>query len=409
MKIVVAKPDFGVTGGFERVLDRVRDHLRAGGHQVVDRSVRVAELGRAPYGLAVPDHVWDRIPEYFRYLAMVEAFGRLPVDDADVVLSTQPPSFAVEHPGVVALFYHHLRIAYDLSDVYVRAGFEDPALHAFAAERVRAVDAPSLDRVATFLAGSREVMDRLATYNGRTEGVRLFLAGADVEPTTDVDPPGRGPALCVSRSEFPKRTELFVVAAHHLPDHPFVLVGDGGRLPFARALDARLGGGTDPASLDDTDIWCNRGLAEPGRPDPAGRTTSTRTTSTRTTSTRTTFAGRLDDRDLDRAYRTAGCVVAPAYREDYGLTVLEAHARGRPVIVCRDGGGLVDLVEDGITGLVVEPTGQAVADAVRRLRDDPGLAAALGDAGRDALARYRWSDALALVDEVVESAAARSR
>ena len=394
MRIVVAKPDFGVTGGFERVLDRVRDHLRAGGHHVVDRSVRVAELGRTPYGLEVPDHVWDRIPEYFRYLAMVEAFGRLPVDDADVVLSTQPPSFAVEHPAVVALFYHHLRIAYDLSDVYVRAGFEDPALHAFAAERIRAVDAPSLDRVAAFLAGSREVMDRLATYNGRTDGVRLFLAGADVEPTTDVEPPGRGPALCVSRSEFPKRTELFVVAAHHLPDHPFVLVGDGGRLPFARALDARLRSGLDPASLDDTDIWCNRGLPEPGRTDG---------------SSRTTFAGRLDDRDLDRAYRTAGCVVAPAFREDYGLTVLEAHARGRPVIVCRDGGGLVDLVEDGVTGLVVEPTGPAVADAVRRLRDDPGLAAAMGDAGRDALARYRWSDALALVDEVVESAAARSR
>jgi glycosyltransferase involved in cell wall biosynthesis len=399
MRIVVTKPDFGVTGGFERVLDRVRDHLRAGGHDVVDRPVRVAGLGRTPYGLAVPDHVWDRIPEYFRYLAMVEAFGRLPVDDADVVLSTQPPSFAVEHPAVVALFYHHLRIAYDLSDVYVRAGFEDPALHAFAAERIRAVDAPALDRVAAFLAGSREVMDRLATYNGRTDGVRLFLAGADVEPTTDVEPPGRGPALCVSRSEFPKRTELFVVAAHHIPDHPFVLVGDGGRIPFARSLDARLRNGLDPASLDDAEIWCNRGLAEPGRPDPSARTASPRTD----------FAGRLDDRELDRAYRTAGCVVAPAYREDYGLTVLEAHARGRPVIVCRDGGGLVDLVEDGVTGLVVEPTGSAIADAVRRFRDDPGLAAAMGEAGRDALARYRWSDALALVDEVVESAAARSR
>jgi hypothetical protein len=37
------------------------------------------------------------------------------------------------------------------------------------------------------------------------------------------------------------------------------------------------------------------------------------------------------------------------------------------------------------------------------------MATAMGDAGRDALAHYRWSDALALVDEVVESAATRSR
>lgn len=83
------------------------------------------------------------------------------------------------------------------------------------------------------------------------------------------------------------------------------------------------------------------------------------------------MTGRVDDRRLDQLYRRAGCVVAPAYREDYGLTVLEAHARARPVIVCRDGGGLVDLVDDGVTGLVVEPTGRAIADAIAELRDDP--------------------------------------
>jgi glycosyltransferase involved in cell wall biosynthesis len=387
VKIVVAKPDFGVTGGFERVLGRVRDHLTAAGHRVEVRSVRVADLGRAPFGLQVPDHVWDRCPEYFRYLSMVEAFGRLDVGDADVVLSTQPPSFAVDHPRVVALFYHHLRIYYDLAEVYVAAGFEDAALHAFATERVRRVDAPLLERVSTFLAGSPEVARRLAAYNGRTEGVRLFLAGADVEPVDDVAPPGLGPALCVSRSEFPKRTELFTVASHHLRDHPFVLVGDGGRLPFVRALHARLSRpGADPDALADADVWLHRGLAEP-MPGTGGD--------------HLTIAGRLDDAHLERAYREAGCVVAPAYREDYGLTVLEAHARGRPVIVCRDGGGLVDLVEDGVTGLVVEPTGRAVAEAVARLRDDPALAAELGRAGREAVRAQRWDGALEALDEAV--------
>jgi len=77
---------------------------------------------------------------------------------------------------------------------------------------------------------------------------------------------------------------------------------------------------------------------------------------------------------LRRAMASAVCVVAPAYDEDYGLTAIEAMAAGTPVIVCRDGGGLVELVDHGVTGLVVEPTGAAIATAIRSLTDDPDLA-----------------------------------
>jgi glycosyltransferase involved in cell wall biosynthesis len=89
---------------------------------------------------------------------------------------------------------------------------------------------------------------------------------------------------------------------------------------------------------------------------------------------------------------SAVCVVAPAYDEDYGLTAIEAMAAGTPVIVCRDGGGLVELVDDGVTGLVVEPTGAAIAAAIRTLVDDPELARRLGEQGREA-ARAHTLDA----------------
>ena len=71
-------------------------------------------------------------------------------------------------------------------------------------------------------------------------------------------------------------------------------------------------------------------------------------------------------------------MVAPAYDEDDGLTVLEAMAHARPVIVCRDGGGLTALVEDGVNGLVVEPDGASIAAGIARLAGDPELAHAMG-------------------------------
>ena len=64
--------------------------------------------------------------------------------------------------------------------------------------------------------------------------------------------------------------------------------------------------------------------------------------------------------------RGAGCAVAPAYLEDYGITAVEAMAYGLPLIVCEDGGGLPWFVEDGVTGFVVEPTGRAIAEAMTK-------------------------------------------
>ena len=95
----------------------------------------------------------------------------------------------------------------------------------------------------------------------------------------------------------------------------------------------------------------------------------------------TTFGsiGHVPDSDLVGLYQRALCVVAPAYREDYGLTALEAMVHGKPVIACRDGGGLLGAVHDGENGLVVEPTAAALADAVRRLRTDPALRRHLSD------------------------------
>lgn len=379
LRIAVLKPDVGVTGGFERVVHRIEAILTGAGHEVTRFTVDARPPRPAAYGVPVPADVWSTVPEYFPYLYARDGFDRLDTRSQDLVLSTQPPSFSHRSPRHLALFYHHHRVFYDLEDRYLAAGFAaDATVHRRAGQLIRGLDAPRYDAVTHFLTPSTTVDDRLTHFNGRTDTTR-FEAGIGVghEVDRDATPPGRGPVLCVGRHEFPKRTELAVAAAHLLDDIDVTCIGVGGRLAWARSLDHRLGAGDlDPAALTDDDLWCNTGRDARPVPDP-GRG-------------RVTFTGGVSDDDLDRAYRDAPCVVAPAFDEDYGLTAIEAMAHGRPVVVCRDGGGLAELVDHETTGLVVDPTPTAVAAAVRRLVEDRDLAAALGANGRDRAAELSW-------------------
>jgi len=385
-RLALLKPDFGVTGGFERVVDHIEGTLRRDGHDVTRLTVPVNELAHRPYGLDVPDATWGLVPEYFRYLASIEAFAQLDTRRYDAVVSTQPPSFAVAHPRHLAVFFHHHRIFYDLEAAYLAAGFSaHPDLHRHAAAKVRELDRPLLDGVTWFLAGSEAVRTRLARFNA-IDRVGLFHAGVGTPGAeggaTAVQPvgsgePGSGAVLCVGRHEFPKRTELFIQAMKHLPHRAGASVGTGGREAWARALDHRLSRpGAILDGLTDAELWCNTGQGADAVPERYDSNVA--------------FLGRVDDPTLERLYREASCVVAPALEEDYGLTAVEAMAHGTPVVVCRDGGGLASLVDHEVDGLVVEPTGAAIAAGIERIVADPALRAELSAGARAKAARTTW-------------------
>src|SRR5213079_747321 len=58
--------------------------------------------------------------------------------------------------------------------------------------------------------------------------------------------------------------------------------------------------------------------------------------------------------ELERLYARAAVVACPSRREGFGVVCAEAMAHGRPVVACAVG-GLLDLVVDGKTGLLVPP------------------------------------------------------
>jgi glycosyltransferase involved in cell wall biosynthesis len=95
--------------------------------------------------------------------------------------------------------------------------------------------------------------------------------------------------------------------------------------------------------------------------------------------------------ELQQLYARAAVIACPSRREGFGVACLEAMAHGRPVVATRVG-GLLDLVVDGETGIVVPPHDPAaLRSALERLLADPDLRRKLGAAGRDrAGTHFSW-------------------
>ena len=109
--------------------------------------------------------------------------------------------------------------------------------------------------------------------------------------------------------------------------------------------------------------------------------------------------------DVNRFMAMADVVVLPSvYSDSAPLGAVEAMAAARPVVATRMG-GLPELVADGVTGILVGPgEPQQIASALLRFLAEPGLAAALGSAGRErAEKRYsadRWiNDTITFYEE----------
>jgi glycosyltransferase involved in cell wall biosynthesis len=95
--------------------------------------------------------------------------------------------------------------------------------------------------------------------------------------------------------------------------------------------------------------------------------------------------------------------------EPFGRVVVEAMLSGRPVIASK-AGGIAEIVEDGRSGLLIEPGDPDVlAAAIRRLLDDRALAGQLADAGRRrALASFGLAANLAQIDAFLATLTSRA-
>ena len=122
---------------------------------------------------------------------------------------------------------------------------------------------------------------------------------------------------------------------------------------------------------------------------------------------RVRFLGNIPDSDLPAFYNVGTVYLGVTRRGDgscvegFGVALAEASASGLPVIAGRSG-GLAEAVEDGQTGLVVDPEDiDSVAAALHRVLTDDLLARRFGQAGRRAVeTQYNWDRVLRELREI---------
>lgn len=106
-----------------------------------------------------------------------------------------------------------------------------------------------------------------------------------------------------------------------------------------------------------------------------------------------TALGWIDDASLLALYDGAQAVVVASESEGFGLPVLEAAARGAPVVACASG-GVVEAAGDA--ALLVPPGDEeALASALLSVENDAATAASLVERGRSRAAGFRWATAAA--------------
>lgn len=220
----------------------------------------------------------------------------------------------------------------------------------------------------------RKLDRRLAVSNAARHTVCTRLGEGDVQIVpngSDVDvfatavpaplPPGRK-LLFVGRLErrkgFPVALQAFTALAQEYDDLRLVVVGDG----------------------------ADRVAADTLPPDIRARVH---------------MMGKVSDDALPTYHRASDIFVSPATgSESFGIVLVEAMAAGLPV-VASDIPGYRDVARDGVEGLLVTPTNpEALAAGVRRLLDDPDLAASLGARGAERARAFAWESIVDRLEEI---------
>lgn len=220
---------------------------------------------------------------------------------------------------------------------------------------------------------------------GNGVDVRRFVPDAQRVNEPDDHPPR---LLFVGRISPDKGIHLLMEAFDRVigeqPDAQLTLVGKVGMLPFD-LVNLLLT--DDAAALDSLRPFYGQSALGWLNKEVLGQKRSYRqqleTRLSPRAAARVHFAGSVSLEELIRLYREADLLVLPSvWRESYGMPVAEAMASGVPVLAS-DTGGVPELVEKGVTGMLVPRLDvDALAQAMRDLLSDMHRLRQMGQAAR---------------------------
>jgi glycosyltransferase involved in cell wall biosynthesis len=285
----------------------------------------------------------------WRLVNLAESNGK-PVD---LVIGMKFPAYVVAHPRKVLWVMHQHRSAYNLWNT----PFDDLSHYPEGVQVrdfIHRCDRKFLAGAKKIFANSVTVADRLRRYN-------------QIESEALYHPPPRSTSLfsgplgdyiyCPSRLEPQKRQHLLIEAMRYVKAPvQLMLAGGSGSFTYYESLVK------------------DYGLQQ-----------------------RVQLLGYVDEKKMVDLYANALAVAYVPFDEDYGYVTLEGMLSSRPLIVTSDSGGPREFVEDRVTGFVIAPEPQEIANAIDELHHDRDRALSMGKQGAEKIASLNLS-----WDQVVE-------
>jgi glycosyltransferase involved in cell wall biosynthesis len=315
-----------VNGGGRLIVEWTAQALREAGHEVEELYLPFPTDPRA-------------------VLPAIVGLRALPLADAcDRLVAIRWPAHVLRHPSKATWFIHHYRELFDLWDSPYRALPANAEGIAYR-EAMRRVDNLALAESADLFTNSLIVRDRVREFNG-LEAEPLFppLGGDTGRFRTD----SYGDFVFYPSRITPIKRQMLAVSAMRYTRTPVRLV---------------VAGSPDQAQFG---VDLQRYVREHG------------------------LQGKVDLRlgwlsEADKVDLLASCLALaylPVNEDSYGYPSLEASHSAKAVLTVTDSGGALEFVQDGVQGLVTDPTPQALAAAFDRLYEDRDLARRMGEASR---------------------------
>lgn len=310
-----------INGGARNIVDWLQVSLSSAGHEV--------EIIYLPF-IDHPDVI----------LSQTVAYRSIDLSDsADCVISFRPPAHLIKHPNKILWFIHHVRLFYDLWDHPYRS-FPADAKHCAIRDLLHSADTQGLVEAKSIFTNSQVVSNRLLRFNGIQSEVlyppildshKFFCRGFSDE------------VLYLSRIEHHKRQHLLIEAMRYT----------------RTAVKLRISGVASNAdyAMQLRSMIASYGLGE-----------------------RVHFDNRWisEDEKLTLLSDCLAVAYLPVDEDSYGYPSLEAFHSLKPVLTTTDSGGVLELVENGVSGIVVEPDAKALADALDNLFSNRRMTISMG-------------------------------
>ncbi|RDJ25197.1 glycosyltransferase [Bosea caraganae] len=326
-----------VRGGAEALSRELVLQLRMAGHE--------AEEMRIPFSWNPAERLVDE---------MLIA-RNLRIENVDRVIALKFPVYLVPHPNRVVWLLHQYRQAYDLFDAGM-SNIPDDASGEAIRGAIRLADEEAF-RSARRLFAISEAAKRLSRYHGIEAEV---LSAPLNDPELFAGGPSEDFVFAGGRVNAAKRQSLLIEALRHAPGVRLVIAGppDDPAISADLVQLARRHGVEDRVTLD------------------------------------LRYLPKEDIASLVNRCRASAYI--PFDEDSVGYVTMEAFRAAKPVITTTDSGGVLDIVKNGRSGLVVEPTAEALGAAMTALVSNRRQAQEFGEAGRDILdaCNFTWETTL---------------